>query len=293
MARQSGRRADLRATAMRVATGAAQGSDQLDGEQAMRWKSSLTATFLGLVVAGVATAALAFDFGVANALSSGNLSVYLVRGADAATAPLTLEQGLAGGFLKVHESEKRPIEVENLSGRSIFIQAGDMLRGGLQDQVAVYDYVIRPHSGRVSIETLCVDPFRSAARTGDSAKLFEKAGGLIPSRAAILALWAQPAADRAVRKLRQAAVWWSIASLRGELSQRVGHTLETSRRVNWDESQSDDVWARAFQQQQSGWKTSRVRSPQIRLRSRSTSPGMSAARRKQYAPALERSASLP
>jgi hypothetical protein len=248
---------DLRATPMRVATGAAQGSDHLDGGQAMRWKSSLAAAFLGLVGAGLATAALAFDFGVANAVSAGNLSVYLVRGAGAATAPLTLEQGLAGGLLKIHETDKLPFEVENLSGRSVFIQAGDMLRGGLQDQVAVYDYVIGPHSGRVPIETLCVDPFRSAARTGDSAKLFEKAGGLIPSRAATLALWAQPASDKAVRKLRQSAVWWSIASLRGELSQRLGHALETPRRVSWDESQSDDAWTRAFQQEQrSQWKTS-------------------------------------
>jgi hypothetical protein len=223
----------------------------------MKWKSSLTAAFLGLVAASAATAALAFDFGVAKALSSGNLSVYLVRGADAAAAPLTLEQGLAGGNLRVYETEKRPLEVENLSGRSIFIQAGDMLTGGLQDQVAVYDYVIGPHSGRVPIQTMCVDPFRSTARTGDSAKLFEKAGGLIPSRAATLALLAQPASDKVVRRLRQAAVWWSIASLRGELSQRLGHAPEPPRHVTWEESQSDDPWTRAFQEpQRSQWKTS-------------------------------------
>ena len=223
----------------------------------MRWKSSLTATFLGLVAACVATTALAFDFGLANAVTSGNLSVYLVRGADAAAAPLTLEQGLVGGLFKVYETEKRPIEVENLSGRSVFIQAGDMVKGGLQDQVAVYDYVIGPHSGRVPIQTLCVDPFRSTARTGDSAKLFEKAGGLIPSRAATLALLAQPASEKVVRRLSQAAVWWSIASLRSELSQRLGHAPEPPRQVTWEESRSDDPWTRAFQEpQHSQWRTS-------------------------------------
>ena len=223
----------------------------------MRLTSSLAATFLGLVAASLATAALAFDFGVANALSSGNLSVYLVRGSDAASAPLTVEQGLAGGQFKIYETEKSPIEVENLSGRSIFIQAGDMLKGGLQDQVVAYDYVIGPHSGRVPIQTLCVDPFRSAARTGDSAKLFAAAGGIIPSRAATLALLAQSTSDKTVRKLRQSAVWWSIASLRGELSQRLGHKLESPRRVSWDEKASEDAWTRAFQEQQrSAWKTS-------------------------------------
>ena len=223
----------------------------------MRWKPSLAATFLGLVAASITTAAGAFDFGVSSAVSSGNLSVYLVRGADAATASLTLEQGLAGGQLKIHETEKLPIMVENLSGHSVFIQAGDMLIGGVQDQVALYDTVIGPHSGRVPIETLCVDPFRSTARTGDDAKLFAKAGGLIPSRLATLALLADPASNGAVRKLRQSAVWWSIDSLRGELSQRLGHMPETPRRVQWDERESDDIWARAFQQQRrSQWKTS-------------------------------------
>jgi hypothetical protein len=223
----------------------------------MRLTSRLAATFLGLVAASVATAALAFDFGVANALSSGNLSVYFVRGGDAAAAPLTVEQALAGGHFKIHEADKLPLEVENLSGRSIFIEAGDMLKGGTQDQVVAYDYVIGPHSGRVPIETLCVDPFRAAARSGDSAKLFATAGGLIPSRAATLALLAQPTSEKAVRRLRQSAVWWSIASLRGELSQRLGHKMESPRRVSWDESQDQDVWARAFQQEQRGqWKTS-------------------------------------
>jgi hypothetical protein len=223
----------------------------------MRWKLSLAATFIGLVAAGAATAALAFDFGVTNAVSSGNLSVYLVRGADAAAAPLTLEQGLAGGFLKIHEGDKLPILAENVSSRSVFIQAGDMIKGGLQDQVAVFDYVIGPHSGRVPIETMCVDPFRSAARTGESATAFTAAGGLIPSRAAILALLAQPASDKVTQRLRQSAVWWSIDSLRTGLSQRLGHTLETPRHVTWDESQTDSAWARALQQaQRSPWKTS-------------------------------------
>jgi hypothetical protein len=223
----------------------------------MRWKSSLAAIFLGLVAAGVATAALAFDFGVANAVSSGNLSVYLVRGADAAAAPLTLEQGLAGGLVKIHEADKLPIQVENLSGRSLFIQVGDMIKGGLQDQVVVSDYVIGPHSGRVPIETLCVDPFRSAARTGDSATAFSATGGLIPSRAATLALLAQPSSDTAVRRLRQSAVWWSIDSVRTALSQRLGHTLETPRHLTWDETQTTDPWALALQQSlRSQWKTS-------------------------------------
>jgi hypothetical protein len=60
-----------------------------------------------------------------------------------------------------------------------------------------------------------------------------------------------------VRKLRQSAVWWSIASLRSGLSERLGHKLESPRRVSWDESQDQDVWARSFQlQQHSQWKTS-------------------------------------
>jgi hypothetical protein len=223
----------------------------------MRWKLSLAATVLGLVAASVTTAALAFDFGVANAVSSGNLSVYLVRGADAATAPLTLEQGLAGGQFKVYETERRPIEVENLSSRSVFIQAGSMLVGGLQDQVVVSDTVIGPHSGRVPVETLCVDPFRSTARSGESAKVFANTGGLFPSRLAALALLAQPASEKVVRKLRQSAVWWSIDSVRGELSQRLGHMPETPRKMVWDERETDDVWARAFQQNtRSHWKTS-------------------------------------
>src|SRR5262249_22617704 len=74
---------------------------------------------------------------------------------------------------------------------------------------------------------------RSSAREGDDPKLFSATGALFPSRMARLSILSGPPQSKPAAKIREQAVWWSIDSLRVQLSQRLGEPLETPRSVRW------------------------------------------------------------
>ena len=114
-------------------------------------------------------------------VSYDNLSVYFVRGNSTGATPLTLDQAVNNGQAKVRWNDSGdPITVENFSNRSLFIAAGTMLRGGLQDQVVGLGTLLPPHSGPMTLATFCIDPFRSTARDGENADTL-KPVGMLPS----------------------------------------------------------------------------------------------------------------
>jgi hypothetical protein len=221
--------------------------------------SSLAPTakvILATLIAVFATEARAFDYRVAAPITHDNLAVYFVHGGGAAAAPATLEQALASGAAKVYETKSGSPEIENLSDRPIFIQLGDFLKGGLQDQVAGADLLLPPHSGRVSLDTYCVDPFRSTVRNGENPRTFSAAGALFPSRAARLAMLTGHQQSKPARELRQSAVWWSIDTVRFQLSQALGQRLETPRRVRWESKLDDEQNRQLLAGRRSDWTTS-------------------------------------
>jgi hypothetical protein len=202
------------------------------------------------------TAASAFT--VSDPVVHGNLAVYPVEGGGPGGGSLlTLDQAMRQGAVKIHEIDDRPIEIENLSGHGIFVQAGTMLKGGLQDQVVTTTTIVPPRSGRVPLGTYCVDPYRSTARSGEDAKLFGSNGALLPWAAAKLSLatpvpWSKPAS-----RLRQTGVWWSIDTLRSRLEQRLGEAMEPAHIPAW--RRDDSAERRALVQlaaRRSSWITS-------------------------------------
>lgn len=81
-----------------------------------------------------------------------NLAVYLVH-AQAAAEPirplLTLSEALAAGKAVVHETgDVNQLAIENRSqAEDIYVQAGDIVKGGKQDRVLSVDLVLPPGSG--------------------------------------------------------------------------------------------------------------------------------------------------
>src|SRR5215471_15850240 len=82
-----------------------------------------------------------------------NLAVFLIRGKD--THPdkklLTLQEALAEKKIIVHETGRvNELSVQNVSeDAAVFIQAGDIVKGGRQDRVLAYDLIVPAQSGRV------------------------------------------------------------------------------------------------------------------------------------------------
>jgi hypothetical protein len=171
--------------------------------------------------------------GISAPVAYDNLAVYFVRGNGGGAAPLTLDQAVNSGQAEVRWHSGDPITVENFSDQSVFVPFGTLLKGGLQDQVTSVSLLLPPHSGAVSLATFCVDPFRSTARDQESPNTMSTAGQMFPGHLAALAMLVSAPKASTVTRLRQSAVWWSIDTLRSQLSRNIGVTVESPHEYHW------------------------------------------------------------
>jgi hypothetical protein len=171
-----------------------------------------------------------------------NLAIYLVHGAPATGAtPRTLQDALAEGLVKVRETGSvNELTVENVGDDEVFIQAGDIVKGGQQDRVLSVDLLLPPHSGILPIAAFCVEPGRWSARGHEDAKQFSSAAAAMPSHEAKLAMRAYAVAAGAPRSTadrsdpgsqsrehantgeRQQEIWADVAQTQNSLARSVG-----------------------------------------------------------------------
>ena len=171
--------------------------------------------------------ARADEYRVSGPVAHENLAIYLVHGTSAAGAvPLTLDEALRKGAVKVHETGTvSELQIENLGTDEVFIQAGDIVKGGQQDRVLSVSLVLPPKSGRLPIASFCVEQGRWSARGKEDVKTFATAAASVPSREAKLAIRApaQPAAARsAVPASPQQQVWAKVRKVQDGLSANLG-----------------------------------------------------------------------
>ncbi len=119
-----------------------------------------------------------------------NVSVYFVHGASAAgPVPDTLQEALAKGTVEVQETGNvQELKIENKGQSPVFVQFGDIVKGGQQDRVLTISMVLQPGSGVVPIGAYCVEQGRWAARGKEDVKRFAVSEALIPSREAKIAM---------------------------------------------------------------------------------------------------------
>src|SRR5688500_10043893 len=142
-----------------------------------------------------------------------NLTVYLVHGEDVLTGrtPLTLEEAMERKLVKVHETgDVDELEIENVSSTDeVYVQAGDIVKGGKQDRVLTVDLIVPARSGRMPISSFCVEHGRWQARGGESTREFNSAVDMAPSKELKLA---------AKHSKSQTEVWARVADSQEKLS---------------------------------------------------------------------------
>ena len=115
-----------------------------------------------------------------------NLTIFLIHGADASSSKdlITLEEALKMKIFKVYETEDvNELMVENISSKyDVFIQSGDIVKGGKQDRVLAISVIIPRNSGRVSIEAFCVESDRWEGRGNESRKEFSSSEERVVSK---------------------------------------------------------------------------------------------------------------
>lgn len=112
---------------------------------------------------------------------SKNLTIFLLRGKDLEGVPecLTLEEALEQGVVVVEETGVvNTLRVKNTGKTRVFIQSGDILRGGKQDRVIREDLVLEPECDFVSIQVFCVERGRWRKRGLEDDSHFSHSGHL-------------------------------------------------------------------------------------------------------------------
>src|SRR5258708_15611010 len=93
------------------------------------------------------------------------------------------------------------LAIENTSAETVYVQGGDIVKGGQQDRVFTTDLVLPPKSGRVPIAAFCVEQGRWTKRGSEDARTFAVSNNALPMKAAKLAVKS---------KQDQQAVWDSV-----------------------------------------------------------------------------------
>jgi ARG/rhodanese/phosphatase superfamily protein len=90
-----------------------------------------------------------------------NLTIFLIHGPDQPNSKLfvPLQEAMERKLVIVHEtSEVNELAIENLSKTDeVFVQAGDIVKGGQQDRVLAVDLIVASRSGKTPIDAFCVE----------------------------------------------------------------------------------------------------------------------------------------
>jgi hypothetical protein len=206
-------------------------------EHSMRSRSFLSYALLSLSFIALCSvkADASTEYRVTGPFVHDNLALYFLHGeADKGPVPLTLEEALMKGRVRVDEtSNVNQLTIENLGDEEVFVQAGDIVKGGKQDRALIVSILLPPKSGKMPISAFCVEQGRWRPRGMEDASKFTSAGASLPSREAKLAMRAPvaPSSDGPVvgghprgdeTSVRQQAMWADVAKVQDKLSRRVG-----------------------------------------------------------------------
>jgi len=153
-----------------------------------------------------------------------NLAVYLIRGKDvlAGKKILTLQEALEQKKVIVHETRSvNELAVENVArDTEVFIQAGDIVKGGQQDRVLAYDLIVPARSGKIPLAAFCVEAGRWQQRGGEDPGQFSRSAGQLPGKALRLAVSSAR---------QQGQVWEKVKEQQDKLGRKLNKNVADPR----------------------------------------------------------------
>jgi hypothetical protein len=146
--------------------------------------------------------------------TSGNLAMYLIHGTDtSSTNFITLEEALAKKKVVIEETgQVNSLKIKNASDEVVFIQSGDIVKGGRQDRTLQYDMILNSKSDFESLNSFCVEQSRWHKRGEEADDHFSGSNFYLSS-----------ARLRMAAKVgSQNAVWNEVGNLQYRTAQRAG-----------------------------------------------------------------------
>jgi hypothetical protein len=180
----------------------------------------------GLVINALAQRSSSQDSAATNYRLSGpythkNLTVFLVHGKDLTNKPfLTLQEALAQKKVMVYETKDvNELAIRNLSSQDVYVQSGDIVRGGEQDRMISVDFIVPPKSGRMPIAAFCVESGRWNKRGNEAAAAFSSSENAVVSKDLKLA---------AKSANSQQEVWQKVKLAQDKLTENVGGSVNST-----------------------------------------------------------------
>lgn len=151
-----------------------------------------------------------------------SLTIFLVHGRNTIRTKvfLTLQEALVQKKVVVYETQSvNELAIQNLSDEDVFVQSGDIVKGGKQDRMMAVDLIVPPRSGKMPIAAFCVEHGRWSGRGSERATVFSSSSDVASTREIKLA---------AKRSNSQGGVWQSVTVAQDKLSKNVGGRVNSS-----------------------------------------------------------------
>lgn len=197
----------------------------------MRFIALAAMTTVAAAFSGLSPARAESAPAITGPVTHGNLAIYFIHGEGApGPVPLTLQEGMAKGTVRVVETGSvNELLIENTGDEDVYVQSGDMVKGGRQDRVLTVSFVLPRKSGEMPVAAYCVEHGRWSQRGAEEVTTFAGSNNALPSREAKLAMKAPLLADAPAGASgqaisysetgeRQRAVWNEVAKTQEKLS---------------------------------------------------------------------------
>ena len=162
------------------------------------------------------------EYTISDSYSHKNLDIFLIHGKNILVEAryITLGEAMKKKIVKVYETENvNQLSIENLSTKdTIYIQSGDIVKGGKQDRVLQYDLILQPRSGKQPISSFCVEQGRWNKRGNENLHTFQSSDMQLASKKLKLAT---------KEKADQSEVWKHVAGLQEAASANVGGSVQS------------------------------------------------------------------
>jgi hypothetical protein len=152
-----------------------------------------------------------------------NLTIFLIHAPDQPDSRMftPLQEAMERKVVIVYESnDVNELAIENVStSEEVFVQAGDIVKGGRQDRVLAVDLILPAKSGKMPIDAFCVEHSRWSQRGTEPADEFRVSEDMVATKDLKLATKAMPS---------QARVWNEVDVAQQKLSAGVNRDVRSN-----------------------------------------------------------------
>ena len=148
-----------------------------------------------------------------------NLTIFLIHGKEQMPGKnfLTLQEALAQKKVIVYETKDvNELAIRNLSNQDVYVQSGDVVRGGEQDRMISIDFIVPPRSRRIPIAAFCVESDRWEKRGNESPASFSSSTSVVATKDLKLA---------AKKSESQTEVWENVKVAQARIASNVNLTV--------------------------------------------------------------------